>query len=424
MAGLLTSVAFNAEKLFPSFVRENYPLFRQPLGLLLKINLVRICAPLAVLVVVVLVIVWLERRLAFTPSFAPSPLWADVADIPLEKMGNAVSGRRRDEGFEVGDGNEACVIWNGGGGGSSSGGTRSSPRRAAARGRGAGPRRTPLAIVYVHGWSAGVGEHKKKVEGLGKRLGANVVCWRLSGHGRVNNTPTAENEQMEHHATTPNLFADAVDALHVGLAVGERVVLVGSSTGAALLTVCAANGPWALRSRVAALVGLSPAYALATPLYPVLGPLLAGVRAAFPREMARTVGALLVQPFAGRMRSNMPPINDEHGRQWTLRYSTKAMLTSVEAIWAAGTHLDFGDLRCPCMFVGNDRDHVVDWSYTIGPRVYGRIRGVPRVALTVEPGDDDHGHVLGSSVISEGTVPEVTAAVATFLETYAVVDDA
>ena len=40
-----------------------------------------------------------------------SPLWADVADLTLSQLDTAVSERRRDSGYELGEGNEACVVW-------------------------------------------------------------------------------------------------------------------------------------------------------------------------------------------------------------------------------------------------------------------------------------------------------------------------
>jgi pimeloyl-ACP methyl ester carboxylesterase len=365
----------------------------------------------AVGVVVLLVrLFWMaERWLAFKPTFEASPLWADVADLTLSQLDTAVSERRRDSGYELGEGNEACVVW--------------APTKSRGSGRGQQQRvkrrKTPLAIVYIHGWSAGVGEHRSTVVELGSRLGANVVCWRLSGHGRVNNTPTAENRQMVEFATVPNFYMDAVDALLVGLRLGERVVLVGSSTGAALHTTVAARAPMALKSRVAALVGFSPAYYIANPVYPIVGPLLAAVRALLPREAARSLSALLLMPVAGRYRCNLPALNEEHGRQWTLRYPTKGVLTSMECIWEAG-HLDFKtQIGCPCFFAGNDRDHVVDWAVTISPQIYGSLKSVPRVALTVDPRPGDHPHVLGSALVSPGTVGEITDAAATFLGTYA-----
>ena len=83
-------------------------------------------------------------------------------------------------------------------------------------------------------------------------------------------------------------------------------------------------------------------------------------------------------------------------------------------------HMSEGDYdRDHVSALGNDRDHVVDWAVTISPQIYGSLKSVPRVALTVDPRPGDHPHVLGSALVSPGTVGEITDAAATFLGTYA-----
>lgn len=375
-------------------------------------------------------LVWmLERMVALKPTYEPSALWTDLDSIPLDEIADEVMKRRRDAGFDIVRGNEACIVWNTGEGSE----TRVNPGRSAKKSNGIrrngvnSPRRTPLAIVYIHGWSAGVMEHKTLVEDWGQRLGANVVCWRLTGHGGADLSEGAQNLQLLTQATATNLYADAADACLVGLRVSERVLLVGSSTGAALLTVWAARAPAAFRSRIAGFVGLSPAYALSTPLYPFMSPFLALMRAGLPsRHLSRAASGFLLSCIAGPYR-HMAPINEEHKIRWTLRYPTRAVVTSIECIWEAG-HANFKALDCPVVFVGYDADPVVSWTFTTGKKAFGALRDVPRLALNVarppnvKGNGDFHHHVIGSMVVSSATVREVTNIVGSFLDMHCRLD--
>ncbi len=110
--------------------------------------------------------------------------------------------------------------------------------------------RTPLALVYLHGYSATRQEVSPLTEELAAALGANLYLTRLSGHGR-------DGEAMR-EATAEALREDAREALAIGKAIGDRVVLVSTSTGGTLSTWLAAGNP---DPSLAALVLISPNFA-------------------------------------------------------------------------------------------------------------------------------------------------------------------
>jgi len=94
--------------------------------------------------------------------------------------------------------------------------------------------KTPLAIVYLHGFSATSREISPVTEDVAKALGANVYFGRLTGHG-LSGADLAK-------ATVDDWIRDAREALAIGRRIGERVMVIGTSTGATYATLAAAGG--------------------------------------------------------------------------------------------------------------------------------------------------------------------------------------
>ena len=105
---------------------------------------------------------------------------------------------------------------------------------------------TDVAFLYIHGFGATRGEGEYVVDALSGDWGANVYYTRLPGHG----------QDMEAHASTDaqEWLDTAAEALAITDALGDKVVVVGTSTGAAIATWLAATYP----DRVHALILASP----------------------------------------------------------------------------------------------------------------------------------------------------------------------
>ena len=109
------------------------------------------------------------------------------------------------------------------------------------------------AILYIHGWGATRAEGEHVVEQVADAWNANVLYMRLPGHGR---------DAEAHYRAQPDAYTRAVsEALSVTAALGDRVVVVGSSTGGLLATWAAGQYP----EMVDALVLASPFYEYAAP---------------------------------------------------------------------------------------------------------------------------------------------------------------
>ncbi|GGA81798.1 hypothetical protein GCM10011521_20180 [Arenimonas soli] len=117
--------------------------------------------------------------------------------------------------------------------------------------RGAVGARAPLAIVYLHGFTASPGECADAPERLAAALGANAYVPRLPGHGLI-------ADDALQGITEDDWLGAAREALAIGNALGERVVLVGSSLGASLATLLAADHADVVAAVVSWSLGVRP----------------------------------------------------------------------------------------------------------------------------------------------------------------------
>jgi pimeloyl-ACP methyl ester carboxylesterase len=107
--------------------------------------------------------------------------------------------------------------------------------------------KTPYAIVYLHGFSASQKEGDPVHRDLAKRYGCNLYLSRLDGHGIDTSEPLRT-------MTATGLWNDAKEAIAIGKALGDKVIVVSTSTGGTLALELAANCP----ADVYALINMSP----------------------------------------------------------------------------------------------------------------------------------------------------------------------
>ena len=194
-------------------------------------------------------------------------------------------------------------------------------------------RKTPLALVYLHGFSASRRDISPVVETLARRLGANAFLTRLSAHGM-----TAPSEFAT--VTAQDWLDDAREALAIGERIGDRVILVGISTGALLATMAALEDD---TSRIAALILLSPNFGLAD----WRGKFVSG-----------PLGPWLARVLIGAEHS-FPPDSKGHAEFWTTRYPSRAIVAVMDLVNHARS-LDLGKLAIPTLIIYSDGDTVVD----------------------------------------------------------------
>lgn len=222
--------------------------------------------------------------------------------------------------------------------------------------------RTPLAIVYVHGFSASKGEVRPVPDMVAEALGANVYYARLAGHGQ-DGAAMAE-------ATVNQWVNDYAEAVAIGRLIGEQVIVMATSTGAPLAT-WGATQP-ALAADIAGLVFISPNFAV-------------NDRGAFLLTMPW--GGLIAELVVGKERV-LPSANELHNRYWTSTYPVAALLP-MAATARLGRETPVETIDIPALFIFSDADKVVRADVT---RTMAERWGAPIETMIVEgvPGSSNH----------------------------------
>jgi len=113
------------------------------------------------------------------------------------------------------------------------------------------PRKTKYSVVYLHGFSASQEEGDPVHLDFARRYGCNLFLSRLDAHGIDTSDPLAS-------LTADGLWRDAKEALAIGKALGEKVILLSTSTGGTLALKLAATYP----NDIFAVINMSPNIAI------------------------------------------------------------------------------------------------------------------------------------------------------------------
>lgn len=255
--------------------------------------------------------------------------------------------------------------------------------------RTAGRRRTPLSLVYLHGFSASRMETAPLCDRLAAALGANLFYARLAGHGR---TPEAMGAE-----TMQDWLDDGALALEIGRRLGERVILIGTSTGGTLATLLAASAP----PQLAALVLLAPNF--------------------WPNDgrvgLLTWPGARTWVPWVVGHTRVVPPENEGHARHWTTTYPSVSLIPMMQLVRAV-QRAPLERIRVPVLAVYSNDDQVVDSRRT--PPVLARMTGteVETELLTPEAHPavpNPSQHVLAGDVFAPGGTAPVVERILRFL---------
>jgi pimeloyl-ACP methyl ester carboxylesterase len=239
------------------------------------------------------------------------------------------------------------------------------------------PARTPIAIVYIHGFSASPGEMRPLPDIIAKNLGANLFLTRLFGHG----TTTDAMVDVSVNAWV-NDFAEA---LAIGERLGDRVVIIGTSTGGALTTWAIAQP--ASRDRVAAVILCSPNY---------------GVQAAGSSLLTLPFARQLARLVMGETRT-FEPGTDLQRLYWTTTYPVDAILPMAETVRLA-VNAPVEQTKIPALFLISPEDKVVDPDIT---RRMAERWGAARELVEIPDVEDPSRHVLAGDAMSPGTTGSV-----------------
>jgi alpha-beta hydrolase superfamily lysophospholipase len=246
--------------------------------------------------------------------------------------------------------------------------------------------KTPLALVYVHGFSATAEEIRPVPDQVARSLGANLYFTRLAGHGRSGDAMAT--------ATAGDWIEDMAEAMAMGRRLGDRVLVMGTSTGATLAAI-AATDP-ALSTDMAGIVMISPNFRVNNPAAMIL-----------ELPFARQWGPLV----AGDTRS-FTPVNAGHAAHWTTSYPTLALFPMAALLREARAQ-DYAAAQMPLLVIFSPDDQVIDPA-AIGPVAAGWGGPVQVEERRMGPDDDPFSHVIAGDILSPGQTADTVALILTW----------
>lgn len=232
----------------------------------------------------------------------------------------------------------------------------------------AGRVRAPWAVVFLHGFTASRQEMAPVPEMLAQGLGGHVFYTRLAGHGR----PGAAMGEM----SVEQWKADALEALALGHRLGERVLVMGSSTGATLAAWAALQPEG---QKVAAWVMVSPNFGPKDP-FAVL------INWSWGRALIHLV-------HGGKMR--FKPRDERRARVWTHEYPTSAlgpMMSLVRHVRASALE----QIKAPLLMFVSPRDSVINVKQARA--AFARFGSASKCLIEVDYSESPGQHVLAGDI--------------------------
>jgi pimeloyl-ACP methyl ester carboxylesterase len=192
--------------------------------------------------------------------------------------------------------------------------------------------KTEYAIVYLHGFSASQEEGDPVHINTAKKFGCNLYLSRLAEHG-IDTTEALLN------LTPDNLWASAKEALRIGEQLGNKVILMGTSTGGSLALMLAAT----FEARVYALVLLSPNIAIAD---------------AAARLLNNPWGLQIARLVKGSKYNFSKDQRDIYKKYWYSKYRLEGTVALEEMLETSMTAKTFAKVKQPTLMLYYYKDEV------------------------------------------------------------------
>ena len=254
-------------------------------------------------------------------------------------------------------------------------------------------RKTEYSVVYLHGFSASQEEGDPIHAQFAKTFGCNLYLARMADHG-IDTT-----EQLLYF-TPDRWWKSSKEALTIGKAMGEKVIVMSTSTGGTMALILAAEYP----ADVFALINMSPNIALNDPVAWIgnspwglqLARLIKGGKS---RVTAVTPGADSVLDY----------------RYWNHKYRWESGCQLEELLESKMNKSTFEKVTCPSLtlyYYKNEQEQDPQVKVSAMIEMNSQL-GTPESMKVMVPIPNAGGHVLGSYIVSKD-LPAVTTEVKKF----------
>ncbi|HVK49591.1 MAG TPA: alpha/beta hydrolase [Pseudobacter sp.] len=191
---------------------------------------------------------------------------------------------------------------------------------------------TPYSIVYLHGFSASQEEGDPVHRSIAKQYGCNLYLSRLAEHG-------IDTTEIMANLTADKYWESAKEALAIGRRLGQKVILMGTSTGGTLAVKLAAEYP-----DVYALVLMSPNIEIDDPNAWLLNN-------PWGLQIARMVKS-------GKYIESTSDTRPEYKQYWTPKYRIEAAVALEELLESSMTPATFHRIDQPALVLYYYKDDV------------------------------------------------------------------
>ncbi len=297
------------------------------------------------------------------PKPAPPVLGGALPGVPdqTERLETYID--QKEARYRLRPGNEARIVW-----------------------AGAEGQKTPYSVVYLHGFSASEKEGDPVHRDFAARNGYNLYLSRLDQHG-------IDTSEALEKMTAQGLWEDAKEALAIGKQLGNKVILMGTSTGGTLALLLAAQYP----NDVAAVINMSPNIAINEKMIGMLD---------------EPWGLMVARLVKGGKYNEYKPENPEKAKYWYTKYRLEAVVELENLVEHTMKPETFARIHQPVLnlyYYKNETEQdqtvkvsaILDMHKELGtPDSLKRAVAIPKAGT----------HVIGSSITS-GDVPGVEAAI-------------
>ncbi len=248
--------------------------------------------------------------------------------------------------------------------------------------------KTKYSVIYLHGFSASQEEGDPVHENFAKKFGCNLYLARLADHG-------VDTVDQLINFTPDRWWESSKQALAIGKALGEKVIIISTSTGGTTALMLAAQYP----EDVYALINMSPNIAINDPNAWI-------ANNPWGLQMARLI-------IGGKSR--IAGKDAVVGKYWNNEYRLEAISQLEELLEDAMTKETFQKVHCPSLtlyFYKNEKeqDPTVKVSAILEMNKQLATPDSLKEAVAI-PGAG--GHVLASHLVSKD-IPAVEEAVEKF----------
>jgi pimeloyl-ACP methyl ester carboxylesterase len=245
--------------------------------------------------------------------------------------------------------------------------------------------KTKYSIIYLHGFSASQMEGDPVHRRLAEEFGCNLFLARLADHG-IDTTETLLQ------FTADRFWESSKEALAIGKAIGEKVIVVSTSTGGTTALMLAANYP----DDVYALINMSPNIAINDPAAFLLND-------PWGLQIARTV-------MGGNYREWTP--DPQRVNYWNSKYRLESLTQLEELVESSMNNETFSKVKQPSLtlfYFKNEKEQDPEVKVSAMLEMNEQL-GTPDSLKTTVAMPQAGAHVIGSSLVSkdvEGVYREI-----------------